>query len=72
MRETQTFEQALAARGSFVAPASGLSMSPLIRTLHLVERMSEQAELYELSCNMDVEAARLAYETMHTRESDSH
>ena len=31
MRETQTFEQALAARGSFVAPASGLSMSPLIR-----------------------------------------
>ena len=42
----------------------------LVQTLHLVERMSEQAELYELSCNMDVEAARLAYETMSASACD--
>ena len=36
----------------------------LVQTLHLVERLSEQVGLYELSCNMDLEAARLAYETM--------
>ena len=31
MDEKRTFEQALAERGSFVAPASGVSMQPLIR-----------------------------------------
>ena len=42
----------------------------LMQTLHLVERMSEQVGLYALSCNMDVEAARLAYETMSASACD--
>ena len=44
----------------------------LVQTLHLVERMSEQVGLYELSCNMDLEAASLAYETMSEKDRDNH
>lgn len=36
----------------------------MVKTLKLVEEMAKQADLYELGCNMDLEAARVAYEGM--------
>lgn len=36
----------------------------LLRVLRLVERLGESVRLYSLGCNMEPEAARLAYETM--------
>ena len=36
----------------------------LRRTLQLVERMSGRVQLWSLGCNMEPDAAHLAYETM--------
>ena len=36
----------------------------LLRVLQLVERLGETVRLYSMGCNMESEAARLAYETM--------
>ena len=36
----------------------------MIKTLKLVEEMAKQADLYELGCNMELEAAKVAYEGM--------
>lgn len=36
----------------------------LQQTLGLVERLSERVQLWSMGCNMDPDAARLAYETM--------
>ena len=42
-------------------PADPLLMK---KTLTLIDRLAGGVELYRLSCNMDIEAARVAYETM--------
>lgn len=36
----------------------------LLKTLRLVERLGERVRLYAMGCNLEPEAARLAYETM--------
>ena len=36
----------------------------MAKTLQLVDRMAEQTALYRLGCNMDISAARVAYEGM--------
>lgn len=40
----------------------------LKRTLELIDRLTEQTELYELYCNMDPEAAAVAYSGMNQRK----
>ena len=37
----------------------------LAKTMALLDRLTFSVELYTLSCNMDVDAARVAYEGMH-------
>ena len=41
----------------------------LLKTLALVEHMGETVRLYSLGCNMELDAARLAYETMTNEKS---
>ena len=36
----------------------------MAKTLKLVDRMAASVELYKLACNMDIEAAEIAYNTM--------
>ena len=36
----------------------------LLRVLQLIERLGETVRLYSMGCNMELDAARLAYETM--------
>ena len=40
----------------------------LQKTLTLVDKMAEKVELYRLGCNMDIEAAKVAYEGMNRNE----
>ena len=40
----------------------------LQKTLTLVDNMAEKVELYRLGCNMDIEAAKVAYEGMNRNE----
>jgi len=42
-------------------PADPLQMT---KTLRLIDRMAAGVELYRLACNMDIEAAEVAYNTM--------
>ena len=42
-------------------PADMLKMSS---TLSLVDRLADNVRLYRLGCNMDIEAAKVAYEGM--------
>ena len=37
----------------------------LQKTLELIDKMAEKVELYRLGCNMDIEAAKVAYEGMN-------
>lgn len=45
------------------------SMNPLklTKTLELIDLLAEQIRLYELGCNMEMEASRVAYEGMKTK-----
>ena len=36
----------------------------MIRTLNLVDKLTEKVLLYKLACNMDIEAAKVAYNGM--------
>ncbi len=36
----------------------------LAKTLHLIDKMADSVELWQLGCNMDISAAELAYNTM--------
>ncbi len=36
----------------------------LMKTLYLIERLSEKVKLYQLGCNMNISAAKTAYNTM--------
>ena len=36
----------------------------MLKTLRLVDKMAEKTELYNLACNMDIEAAEVAYNAM--------
>ncbi len=36
----------------------------LMKTLHLIDRLTEEVRLYRLGCNMDISAAEVAYNTM--------
>ena len=36
----------------------------MAKTLSLIDRMAEKVKLYKLSCNMDIEAAKVAYNAM--------
>ena len=36
----------------------------MAKTLRLIDEMSEKVELYKLACNMDIEAAEVAYNGM--------
>ena len=40
----------------------------LQKTLELVDKMAEKVGLYKLSCNMDIEAAQVAYDGMNKHE----
>lgn len=42
-------------------PADSTAM---VKTLSLIDRLSDSVKLYELSCNMDIEAAQIAYHCM--------
>ena len=36
----------------------------MIRTLNLVDKLTEKVLLYKLACNMDISAAEVAYNAM--------
>ena len=36
----------------------------MAKTLKLVDKLAENVELYKLACNMDIEAAEVAYNAM--------
>jgi len=42
-------------------PADMLKMA---KTLELVDRLADSVKLYKLGCNMDISAAKIAYEGM--------
>ena len=42
-------------------PADMLKMA---KTLALVDRLADSVKLYQLGCNMDISAAKIAYEGM--------
>ena len=41
-----------------------LDGAALVKTLPLIDRLAESVSLYRLGCNMDIEAAKIAYEGM--------
>lgn len=42
----------------------------MARVLSMLERLGQRARLYELGCNMEIEAARISYEGMQGEEND--
>lgn len=46
-------------------PADMLKMA---KTLALVDRLADSVKLYRLGCNMDISAAKIAYEGMKWRD----
>ena len=42
-----------------------MDVAALARTMVLIDKLSQKVELYRLHCNMDIEAARVAYEGMN-------
>ena len=41
-----------------------LDMLKMTKTLELVDRLADSVKLYKLDCNMDISAAKIAYEGM--------
>ena len=42
-----------------------MDVAALARTMVLIDKLTQKVELYRLRCNMDIEAARVAYEGMN-------
>lgn len=42
-----------------------MDVTALARTMELIDKFTQKVELYRLHCNMDIEAARVAYEGMN-------
>ena len=42
----------------------------MARVLSMLEQLGQRARLYELGCNMEIEAARISYEGMQGEEND--
>ena len=61
IREIAPSEALPALLGQVYRPADAAAMA---RTLNLVDRLAGCVKLYRLGCNMNIEAAQLAYETM--------